>query len=120
MSRGWACTVQHYLLKAFPRAATNIRLPLWVWRRLCSGDCTVECSTTCRGCRRLAEERKRKAAASLEQPAAEQPAVEQVALEQAIPTRESIPQVVLASADVVPEPRAAPRRRGCGCGDSCS
>jgi hypothetical protein len=50
----WQCRTQSLLVRLFPQAATNIRLPLWAWKRLCDPGCSLECRATCRGCRELA------------------------------------------------------------------
>ena len=118
MSPRLACSVQHCLLKVFPRAARNIKLPMWVWRRLCASECSTECSTTCRGCRKRAAEREREAGAQAralvgadaEGNGAATPMFVSVGdpdLEVAVPEA--------AAPDAQPVNVGEPRRKGCGC-----
>lgn len=54
MGDRWTCRAQRHLVKWFPNAGMNVKLPRWAWRLLCSNDCTDACLTTCAGCRELA------------------------------------------------------------------
>lgn len=56
MADHWTCTAQRYMVRYFPRASQRIKLPRWMWCRLCASDCSAECLATCPGCAQLGAE----------------------------------------------------------------
>lgn len=118
MSPRLACSVQHCLLRVFPRAARNIKLPMWVWRRLCASECSTECSTTCRGCRKLAAEREREASAQAHALVGGAPERNGAAAPTFMSVGDPDPEVAVPEAAAPDAQRVnggERRRKGCGC-----